>query len=75
VASNELSRSIERSADAYALTLTDDPAAFIQVERRLAVDNVGDPDPPGWVQLLFGTHPATIDRIGAALTWSREQGR
>jgi STE24 endopeptidase len=73
VASNELSRSIERSADTYALDLTDNPAAFIQVERRLAVDNVGDPDPPGWVQLLFGTHPTTIDRIGAALTWSRER--
>ena len=75
VASNDLSRSIERSADSYALNLTDNPAAFIEVERRLAVDNVGDPDPPGWVQLLFGTHPTTIDRIGAALTWSREQGR
>jgi STE24 endopeptidase len=71
--SNDLSRSVERSADAYSLELTGDPAAFIEVERRLAIDNVGDPDPPGWVQLLFGTHPTTIDRIGAALTWSRDR--
>ncbi|MEA2481254.1 MAG: endopeptidase [Thermoleophilaceae bacterium] len=71
VASNSLSRSVERSADAYALNLTSDPAAFIAVERQLAVENVGDPDPPAWVQLLFGTHPTTVDRIGAALSWSR----
>jgi STE24 endopeptidase len=73
IASNSLSRAVERSADAYALNLDRDPAAFIAVERRLAVDNVGEPDPPRWYHALFGTHPRTIDRIGAALTWSREQ--
>jgi STE24 endopeptidase len=72
IASNSLSRSVERSADAHALNLTRDPAAFIAVERKLAVDNVSEPDPPGWVQLLFGTHPTTKDRIGAGLTWARE---
>ena len=72
VAGNSLSRSVERSADAHALNLTRDPAAFIAVERRLAVDYVSEPDPPGWVQFLFGTHPTTKDRIGAGLTWSRE---
>ena len=71
-ASNSLSRAVERSADAHALNLTEDPAAFIAVERKLAVDNVSEPDPPGWVQLLFGTHPTTMDRIGAGLTWARE---
>jgi STE24 endopeptidase len=73
VASASLSRAVERRADAYALDLDRDPAAFIAVERRLAVDNVGEPDPPRWYHVLFGTHPRTIDRIGAALTWSREQ--
>ena len=73
VASNSLSRSVERNADAYALDLTEDPAAFIAVEQRLAVDNVSEPDPPRWVQILFGTHPTTKDRIGAGLTWSRER--
>ena len=72
MASNSLSRAVERSADAHALNLTRDPAAFIAVERRLAVDNVSEPDPPGWVQILFGTHPTTKDRIGAGLTWSQE---
>jgi STE24 endopeptidase len=68
---NALSRQIERSADGHALDLDRDPAAFIAVERKLALQNLGDPDPPGWLQVVFGTHPATVDRIGYALTWAR----
>jgi STE24 endopeptidase len=68
---NALSRQVERSADGHALDLDGDPAAFIAVERKLALQNLGDPDPPGWLQLVFGTHPATVDRIGYALSWAR----
>ena len=75
IASNSMSRSVERSADAYSLNLTGDPAAFIAVERKLTTDNVGDPDPPWILQMLFGTHPTTVDRIGAALTWSSGEDR
>ena len=74
-ASNSLSRSVERRADAYALDLTGNPAAFVAVERKLTVDNIGDPDPPALLHVLFGTHPTTMDRIGAALAWSQERGR
>jgi len=73
IASNSLSRSVERSADAYALNLTRDPAAFISLERRLTTDNIGDPAPPALLQALFGTHPTSVDRIGAALTWARDE--
>src|SRR4051794_18033697 len=69
---NALSRQVERSADGHALDLDGDPAAFIAVERKLALQNLGDPDPPGWLQVVFGTHPATVDRIGYALTWARQ---
>jgi STE24 endopeptidase len=68
---NALSRQVERSSDGHALNLDGDPAAFIAVERRLVVQNVADPDPPEWLQILFGTHPKTVDRIGYALTWAR----
>lgn len=71
IAGNALSRSVEASADGYALKLDGNTAAFIAVERKLAVNNVADPDPPGWLQELFGTHPTTVERIGAALTWAR----
>jgi STE24 endopeptidase len=68
-ASNVLSRKVEASADTFALRLTDDPADFIGFQRRISVQNVGDPDPPGWYQTLFGTHPTTIQRIGAGVAF------
>ena len=70
VGSNALSRAVERSADAYSLNLYGHPASFIAVERKLAVENVSEPEPPKLLQFLFGTHPTTLDRIGAALTWA-----
>lgn len=64
---NQLSRAIERRADAFALELTEEPDAMIGFERRITLQNVGDPDPPRWQQLLLATHPTTLERIGAAL--------
>ncbi len=69
---NALSREVERSADGHALNLDRDPAAFIGVERKLVTQNVADPDPPDWLQFLFGTHPKAVDRIGYALSWARD---
>jgi STE24 endopeptidase len=63
-ASNVLSREVEASADAFSLRLTNDPGSFIQFEQRLAVHNISDPDPPNVWQVLFGTHPTTLQRIG-----------
>ncbi len=71
-ASNVLSRQVEGRADAYALSLTRDPAAFTQLERRLAIRNVSDPDPPRLLHILFGTHPTTAERIGIGEAWQEE---
>jgi STE24 endopeptidase len=67
VIANQLSRAVERRADAFALELTGEPEAMVGFERRITVQNVGDPDPPRWQQLLLATHPTTMERIGAAL--------
>jgi STE24 endopeptidase len=72
VPGNQLSRQVEASADTFALQLTHDPRALIAVQRRLAISNVSDPDPPGLVTALIGTHPSTMDRIGAAVAYRRE---
>jgi STE24 endopeptidase len=69
---NAMSRRVEASADAYSLKLDGNPAAMIGLERRLATQNLADPDPPGWLHFVFGTHPKTVERIGFALTWARE---
>ena len=72
VPGNQLSREVEASADNFALELTHDPEALIKVQRQLARTNLSDPDPPGLYSWLFGTHPSTVDRIGAALAYERE---
>jgi STE24 endopeptidase len=71
VISNQLSRPVEARADRFALSLTGDPRTQVEFQRRIAVKNVSDPDPPGWVHFLLGTHPTTIERIGQALAVER----
>ncbi len=66
---NRLSREIEIRADYSALQVTDDPAAMIALQRQIAAGNLSDPDPPALWHSLFGTHPATLDRIGLAEAW------
>ncbi|MDX6581347.1 MAG: endopeptidase [Solirubrobacterales bacterium] len=65
---NQLSRRIEASADQFALQLTHDPGALVDLQVQLAKTNLSDPDPPGWLSAVFGTHPTTVQRIGAALS-------
>jgi STE24 endopeptidase len=72
VASNALSRPVEATADSFALDLTRDPGDFIRFERRITIQNVGDPDPPGVYQVLFGTHPTTVERIGSGVAWKQQ---
>jgi STE24 endopeptidase len=71
-ASNVQSRRVEARADTYALDLTQNPAAFIGLTRSLATTNLSDPSTPRIYQVLFGTHPTTMQRIGAGLSWARD---
>ena len=69
--SNQLSRRVEARADSYALELTGAADAFIAFERRIALRNVSDPDPPTWRTWLLATHPPTIERIGIGEAYRR----
>jgi STE24 endopeptidase len=71
IVGNGLSRRVEAHADTGALELTNDPRSLIQLQRELALTNVADPSPPGIFSFLYGTHPTTMQRIGAALAWER----
>jgi len=73
VAGNVLSRTVEARADGFALRLTDEPRAFIGLERSLAVRNVSEPDPPPVWHVLLGTHPTTLERIGFGVAFGRER--
>ena len=66
---NGLSRRIETRTDAFALDLTNAPEPFIGFEKRITVQNVAEPEPPRWAEVLFGTHPTTLERIGAAVAF------
>jgi STE24 endopeptidase len=61
------SRAREREADWAAIQATGEPEAAIGAHRRLMERALGVPDPPRWIQLLFGSHPTTLERIGLAL--------
>lgn len=75
--SNQLSRDVEARADAYALRLAGDRSVepFVDFQRKITVTNVGDPDPPGWIHGLLGTHPTAVQRIGIAQAYAGTSGR
>ena len=66
---NHISRRLEAEADWKALQVTQDPAALEGLMLGFSETSLGDPVPPGWVQLMVGTHPALADRIAMARAW------
>ena len=72
-AQNLVSRRMEAEADWKALQTTRDPAAARGLFRELAATSLGDPSPPGWSQLLFGTHPTLADRVAMADAWEAQR--
>jgi STE24 endopeptidase len=69
--SNQLSRGVEQRADQFSLGIAPEPRAFIGFQKRIALTNVSDPDPPALVRFLLGTHPSTMQRIGLAERFER----
>jgi STE24 endopeptidase len=67
---NGLSRLIETRADVGGLEATRDTAAFVRMQKQLALSSLGD-DPPSWSQFWFGSHPTTLERVAIA----RQVGR
>jgi STE24 endopeptidase len=72
--SNQLSRAVERRADEFALQLTEAPEAFTSFEQRIVLANLGDPDPPGWFNMLLATHPPAVERIAMAKAHASRSG-
>lgn len=66
-----VSRSIEARADEHALDVTADPQTFEEMQKRLALVNLSDPDPPAIEQFLFGSHPTSVERIAHARAYAR----
>jgi STE24 endopeptidase len=69
VVARQLSRAVERRADAFSLELTGEADAFVSFEQRITRQNLADPDPPRWLSALLGTHPPIVERIGIAAAY------
>jgi STE24 endopeptidase len=69
---NAIGREFERQADWTALELTRDPQAFIEAEKKLARDNLGNVAPNPVAEWFFSTHPTAVERIEMARLWQRQ---
>lgn len=58
-----LSRRWERDCDRFSLELTGDPEAYERTHRLLALQNLGDIEPPKAAYLLFASHPTAPERL------------
>ena len=68
--SNWFTRISERSADRFALETTKSPAHFISMMRKLASQNLSEPEPSPLVEAYFYSHPHPAKRIRFAEGWS-----
>jgi Zn-dependent protease with chaperone function len=66
---NIVSRREEAEADWSALRATHDPVAARSLFVKLARTSHADPDPPGWVYVLYEDHPTIVQRIGMIEAW------
>jgi STE24 endopeptidase len=63
---NGISRRYEAEADWVALRATGDGAGMAALQKRLALADLSNPEPPGWAVALLFDHPPVIDRIAVA---------
>jgi STE24 endopeptidase len=66
---NVITRRMEEEADWKALEVTRDPDALEGVMVGLAETSLSDPNPPGWIHFMTGTHPTLEDRVAMARAW------
>jgi len=60
---NTISRSAERSADAYAIEMTHDKDAAIRSFQKLALEGLSEPNPPYLVKIFLYSHPTMVERL------------
>ena len=63
---NGISRRYEAEADWTALRATGDGNGMAALQKRLALADLANADPPGWAVALLFDHPPVVDRIAVA---------
>jgi len=69
--SNAVMRSFEMAADDFAIRLTRNPQAFISMLTKLMRQNLGEVNPPMWVEFLLYDHPGYYRRLSYARGFMR----
>lgn len=69
---NAYSRLLEAAADLFALKLTALPDAFISCMDKLAKQNLADPSPSRFVEIMLYDHPPISKRIDMAKRFRKE---
>jgi STE24 endopeptidase len=64
-AASALSRRFERSADRFSLELTGNRGAYQALHHDLAVANLAELQPPGWLYYWLFSHPTPIERLAS----------
>ncbi|UCE98721.1 MAG: M48 family metalloprotease, partial [Planctomycetota bacterium] len=60
---NSYLRRLEKKADIFAAQHIDSPNSFISAMTKLAEQNLADPNPERWEELLFYDHPPISKRL------------
>ncbi|MFH1406804.1 MAG: M48 family metallopeptidase [Candidatus Omnitrophota bacterium] len=63
---NGYSRHLERNADMFALKITGMPEAFISAMSKLSKQNLSDPEPSKFIEIMLYNHPPIAKRIKMA---------
>jgi STE24 endopeptidase len=67
---NAISRRWERDCDRFSLELTGDREAYERTHHLLALENLGDLDPPKPIYVFFASHPTARERLAAGRAWA-----
>jgi STE24 endopeptidase len=63
---NAFSRKLEKDADTFALRLTGNKSAFISTMKKLSEQNLADPNPGRFYEIMLYNHPPISKRIAFA---------
>lgn len=72
-AHNAFSRRLEASADEFTLKITNDRQSFIQTMKKLADQNLADPEPGRFYEIMLYSHPPISRRISFAENFNRKK--
>lgn len=70
---NAFSRRLEHEADRFTLEITNNKPAFVATMKKLAAQNLAEPDPSKFYEIMLYNHPPISRRISFAESFKTEK--